>query len=127
MPWYAVMKVPHVDLGTKLLQQAYEIVDSTAWDLHARFFAKAVTLWEHNATRDTFIDLIALKMMDYAGATGGFDLEARRLNQRAKEMAERLGLFNGSLLPAPSTSPEYLSHDARWNAHAAWGYFASAW
>ncbi|KAL1584791.1 hypothetical protein WHR41_06595 [Cladosporium halotolerans] len=70
--------------------QAYEIFDSSAVDLHARFYSTATQLWDAETNRETFMNLAALKIMDYAGVTGGIDLEARRLTQLAEEMAETL-------------------------------------
>lgn len=63
--------------------------------------------------------------MDYAGATGGFDLEARMFNRITNELAERLGLYDGRLHAWDLTYSTATSDDLHWKAHIAWGYFAS--
>lgn len=63
--------------------------------------------------------------MDYAGATGGFDLDARYFSQCTNDMAERLGLNDGSLSAGESAGSTDTRDDTCWKVHAAWGYFSS--
>lgn len=96
-----------------------------AWDLHVGFYIEAKELWHSGTCQDSFVNLAALRLMDYTGASGGFDLEARYFNQCTFEMASRLGLHDDDFQAGDSSLHISTSDDTRFRNHAAWGYFAS--
>lgn len=113
--------------GADKSKQPYSIFGSDAWDLHLAFFAKGKELWLLEQDPETLLCLAALRLMDFAGAVGGLDLEARLFHDENHELGEKLGLRNGNLRADVFSATGYASDMSRSQAHIAWGYFMSAW
>lgn len=65
--------------------------------------------------------------MDFAGAVGGLDIEARLFHDENHELGGRLGLRGGNPRADVFSGMEYASDISRFQAHIAWGYFMAAW
>lgn len=71
--------------------------------------------------------LVALRLMDFAGAVGGLDLEARLFHDENRQLGEKLGLRNDNPRADVFSTTNEASDIMRFQAQVAWGYFISAW